>query len=431
MLGGQRAGDCGRPGGSVCVGLVVKRYWSNLIQFNSQQRQQRMSSASRPDSSSSSTPPPCTASASAPSHSLHTSSTPSVRRLSAGCQTLESALVPCDACARVQATLQDSARAVASLCRALGLSCQLWSPLQAAEETLQLGRLSACDLALWAREQHRDLGRIQTHVTQVQEKLDSLTHSLQKTEEERDEIRAQLEREKETSTREREETRRREEECERRLQEETRRRDEELKRQQGEQEELRRVAAALEVKISELEGEVELRRETQQCVERERDSLLEEVHRLHVEEMSWKQTEEEKRNLEADLSDAQTLLDKESAKYQSATVAKQQALLERVDALLQQCEDLQSRLDECEDQKAELTDTLTHTTQERNTLQEQLTQQESEFQSLNEDKQKQCVRLRELEECVSRLTEELQQSREREKLLVAFPELHHQHAAPQ
>ncbi|KAM9475215.1 LOW QUALITY PROTEIN: coiled-coil domain-containing protein 157-like [Clarias gariepinus] len=435
MLGGQRAGDCGRPGGSVCVGLVVKRYWNNLIQFNSQQRQQRMSSVSRPDSSSSSTPPPPRTALSpslSSSHSLHTSYAPRE-----GCQTLESALVPCDACARVQATLQDSARAVASLCRALGLSCQLWSPLQAAEETLQLGRLSACDLALWAREQHRDLGRIQTHVTQVQEKLESLTHTLQKVEEERDEIKAQLEREKETSTREREERRRREEECERRLQEETHRRDEELKHQQGALENLRRVAAALEVKISELEGEVELRRETQQCVERERDSLLEEVHRLHLEEMSWRQTEEEKRNLETDLSDAQTRLDKESAKYQSvqrrheATVVKQQALLERVDALLQQCEDLQSRLDECEDQKAELTDTLTHTTQERNTLQEQLTQQESEFLSLNEDKQKQCVRLQEMEECVSRLTEELRQSRERERLLVAFPELNPHHAVPQ
>lgn len=133
-----------------------------------------MSSVSRPDSSSSSTPPPPRTALSpslSSSHSLHTSSTPPVRRLSAGCQTLESALVPCDACARVQATLQDSARAVASLCRALGLSCQLWSPLQAAEETLQLGRLSACDLALWAREQHRDLGRIQTHVTQVRNRI--------------------------------------------------------------------------------------------------------------------------------------------------------------------------------------------------------------------------------------------------------------------
>lgn len=103
---------------------------------------------------------------SSPSHSLHTSLLPRPCR-SVSSQTLDSALVPCDACAGAQATLQDSAHAVASLCQALGLSCSLWSFLQAVEETLQLGRLSACDLALWAREQHRDLGRIQEHVAHV------------------------------------------------------------------------------------------------------------------------------------------------------------------------------------------------------------------------------------------------------------------------
>ncbi|XP_047655786.1 coiled-coil domain-containing protein 157-like isoform X4 [Tachysurus fulvidraco] len=40
MLGGQRAGDCGKAGGPVCVGLVVRRYWKNLISCTSQQRQQ-------------------------------------------------------------------------------------------------------------------------------------------------------------------------------------------------------------------------------------------------------------------------------------------------------------------------------------------------------------------------------------------------------
>ncbi|MCI4381325.1 hypothetical protein PGIGA_G00250210 [Pangasianodon gigas] len=541
MLGGQRAGDCGKAGGSVCVGPVVKRYWNNLIHFSSQQRRQRTSSASRMETSSSSsthTDPRISSStsqrsapSSSPSCSLHTSPTPSARCRSVSCQTVESALVPCDACAGVQATLQDSARAVASLCQALGLSCSLWSFLQAVEETLQLGRLSACDLALWAHEQQRDLGRIQKHVTQVQEKVNSLTHSLQKAEEERDELRAQLQREKETNRREREERRRREEEWERTLQEEKHRRDEELRTQQEAQEELRRGAAALEVKISELKGELELQRETQQCLERERDSLVDEVHRLRLEEVRWKETEEKKRNLEMELSDSQKLLDKESAKYHSAQrqheamTVKQRALLERVDVLVQQCEELQSRLEECEDEKTELTDTLTHTTQERNTLQEQLTQQKrallervdvlvqqceelqsrleecedekteltdtlthttqerntlqeqltqqksellslnedrekqcvqlreleecvsgltedlqqaeererilSELLSLNEDREKQCVQLRELEECVSGLTEDLQQAEERERILVAFPELNPQHTTPQ
>ncbi|KAG7331976.1 hypothetical protein KOW79_003810 [Hemibagrus wyckioides] len=430
MLGGQKAGDCGKAGGSVCVGLVVKRYWKNVIHFTSQQRQQNLSSACRSEMSSRSSSSSSTSQRSAPSSSpssrLQTAPPPLVRCRSVSCQTVESALVPCAACAGVQSTLQDSARSVASLCQTLGLSCSLWSFLQAVEDTLQLGRLSACDLTLWAREQQRDLRRIQEHVTHVQEKAGSLTHTVQRTEEERDELRAQLDREKENS-----------EEWEGRVQEEKLRRDEELKTQQEKEEELREGAVALEVKISELEGELEMQRETQQRVERERDSLVDEVHRLRLEEVRWKETEEKKRNLEAELSDTQKLLDKESAKYHStqrqheAMVVKQRALLERIDTLVQQCEELQSHLEECEDEKAELTDILTHTTQERDTLQDELTQQKSEFLSLKEEREKQCVRLRELEECVSRLTEDLQQAEERERILVAFPELNQQHTTPQ
>ncbi|KAI5094645.1 coiled-coil domain-containing protein 157 [Silurus meridionalis] len=458
MLGGPRAGDRGNGGGSVCVGPVVKRYWKNLIHFS---RQQRTSSAP-PISSSSWTHPRIssfTSQTSAPSsplsRSLHTSPTPSARSRDVSSQTVESSLVPCDACAGVQASLQTSAHAVASLCRALGLSCSLWGLLQAVEETLQIGRLSACDLALWAREQQDDLGRIQKHVAQVQEKVESLTHSLEKAEKERDKLRAQLEkekemrkrerqdrdklraqleREKETSERERQDRRRREEEMERTQQEEKNRRDEELRTLQ---EDMRRGAAALEEKICGLEAELQLQRETQQCLARERDSLVNEVHRFCLEEERWKETEEKKRNLETELRDTQKHLDKESAKYHStqrqheAMVVKQRALLERVDVLAQQCEELQSRLDECEDEKIELSDTLTHTTQERHTLQEQLTQQKADFLALNEDRQKLCVTLQKLEVCVSRLTEDLQQAEERERILVAFPELNLQHTTPQ
>ncbi|XP_047678841.1 coiled-coil domain-containing protein 157-like [Tachysurus fulvidraco] len=138
---------------------------------------------------------------------------------------------------------------------------------------------------------------------------------------------------------------------------------------------------ALEVKISELEGELKLQRESQQCVEHERDSLVGEVYRLHQEEVRWKETEQKKRNLESELSDTRKLLDTERAKYHSsqrqhgAMMVKQRALLERTETLVQQCEELQVHLDKCEDEKAELTETLTHTTQEKNTLQEQLTEQ--------------------------------------------------------
>ncbi|XP_076857340.1 coiled-coil domain-containing protein 157-like [Brachyhypopomus gauderio] len=141
--------------------------------------------------------------------------------------------------------------------------------------------------------------------------------------------------------------------------------------------------------------------------------------------------------MEVELSSTQKLLDKECAKYhsaqrqQEAMKVKQRALLERVEVLVQQYEDVQTRLEECEGERAELTDALAHTRLQIDTLQEQLTQQKSECHSLTEVRDRQQVQVCELEATVSRLTEQLQQAAERERMLVAFPELSVQQPAPQ
>lgn len=54
------------------------------------------------------------------------------------------------------------------------------------------------------------------------------------------------------------------------------------------------------------------------CTECERDCLVEEVHGLHLQEVRWKEVEERRTELEAELSNTHTLLDKETAKYRSA-----------------------------------------------------------------------------------------------------------------
>ncbi|KAI4896024.1 hypothetical protein NFI96_011271 [Prochilodus magdalenae] len=459
MTGGQRAGQTGP---SVSIGPVVNRYWNNLVQLSSQQRRGGASNDSTQRSSSSATPKtipqtdhPSTArttqSASAfkpstPQHTPQASCIPSRTAPPAGpppsrsvsAQTVESALVPCAACARVQSSLKESAEACVSLCRSLGLTSFLEHFLVAVEDTGQLGRLTASDVAQWACEQRRDMGRIGKHITEVNETLGSLRDGLRKAEEEREDLRAQLEREEQRAGREREERRTREDEWESRLQEVKTSGEEVQRRLQQEQEELKRGVKTLELRVSELTGELELQRETQQGLQCERDSLVEEVHSLRLQEVRWREEEEDRRReLETELRNTNTLLDKESAKYRSAQrqheamQVKQRALLKRVDALVQQCEDLQDRLEGCEDEKAELSSMLTQTTQERDTLQEQLTQQTSQCQSLSEERQCRSVRERELEDSVHRLKEDLQQAAQRERILVAFPELNSQHTVPQ
>ncbi|XP_026887671.2 coiled-coil domain-containing protein 157 [Electrophorus electricus] len=487
--GQQRAGRSGQSGPSVSLGPVVKRYWNSLVQFSNQQQQGRRSGVCSQDSSfpedqhstslthashthtshthasHPATDPIarlCNTTPGASASPLHstapTSTTSSVLKAGAprpaahrtvpavgptpvtysvSCQTAESGPVPCEACARVQAGLKETAEVVAALCRSLGLPCSLQHLLVAMEDTLQLGRLSASDVALWVSEQRRDTDHLSKHMAEVRGIMESLRERLRKMEEDRDKLRLQLEREEELVKREREERRRKEEECERRLQEVKARGEEVERGLQEEQNELRREATALEKKISELTRELELKRETHQCLECERDSLMEEVHRLHLQEVTWVEVEEKSQGLEAELSSTQKLLDKECAKYlsaqhqQEAMQVKQCALLGRVDVLVQQYEDVQSRLEECEGERAELTEKLTHTTQQRDTLQEQLTKHTGQCHSLTEDRQQLQVQVRELQATVTQLTDQLQHAAQRERILVAFPELSVQQPAPQ
>lgn len=105
------------------------------------------------------------ASSSSPAFTLQHGSRVTTHTVS--CQTVESALVPCEACACVQAVLKENSDAVVSLCQSLGLPCSMQGFLEAVEETQQLGRLSGCDISQWASEQRRDMSRVGKHVLEV------------------------------------------------------------------------------------------------------------------------------------------------------------------------------------------------------------------------------------------------------------------------
>ncbi|XP_042564091.1 LOW QUALITY PROTEIN: coiled-coil domain-containing protein 157 [Clupea harengus] len=309
---------------------------------------------------------------------------------SVGTQTVESSLVPCDACASVQASLRESGAALVNLCETLGLPCSLQRLLVVAEDSAMAGRLSACDVAQWASEQKRDMGRLGKHHQEVSATLDALREQLKTAEEERGELKTWMEGE---------------------LQEEL--------------EELRRGAVLMQSKNKELSAELSLQREALHTLAGESDALQEEVRRLQAQEVTWTQVEERRRDLMTDLSNTRLLLDKECAKYQSATrqheslQMKQRALLERVDSLVSECEELQTTLEE----KEELTHTLSHISEERDTLSQQLTKQQAECVELQEERGRLAARVAELESAARGLREELKQAARRERMLVAFPEL--------
>nr|XP_055024152.1 coiled-coil domain-containing protein 157 [Misgurnus anguillicaudatus] len=454
LLGKQRALSSAQNGAPLSIGPLVKLYWKNLLEFSHQQVQK--SNSNIPEHSPETTP----STSSMKTHQTQStsmistnSSTPgstsNSRRASTvcssvscisssshtvSCQTSVSKPVSCETCACVHASMKETGEAVISLCQSLGLPCSLKDLLVNMDEPMKLGHLSACDVSHWASEQRRDMSRVGKHVLEVRETVEPLKKKLKEIEIERENVRKQL---TETVYREKEQRRRTEEEWERRMKEVKATGEGAVKKLKLEQEELKRGMMLLEDKNTELTAEVNSQTEAIQSLERERASLKEEVLRLHSLETMLREVEERKENLEKELRSTQALLDKEKAKSHSvqrqyeALQVKQHALCKRVDVLVQQTDDLQSSLEECEDEKVELGDKLTQIIQEKDSLQEQLTQQQSTCSSLCMEKEKQQVEISELEKSVSHLKEMLAQAAQRERILVAFPELNpHPQAKP-
>uniref|UniRef100_A0A3Q3GBE2 Uncharacterized protein n=1 Tax=Labrus bergylta TaxID=56723 RepID=A0A3Q3GBE2_9LABR len=103
--------------------------------------------------------------------------------------------------------------------------------------------------------------------------------------------------------------------------------------------------------------------------------------------------------------------------------AKQTSLLKRVDALDEECEELQSQLGENEERQIGLHNQLQQMSEEKEQVQAQLTQQQDLCSELQREKQTLETHISELKKSVTELEEGTQAFRERERLLVAFPEL--------
>uniref|UniRef100_UPI003AAB47C2 coiled-coil domain-containing protein 157-like n=1 Tax=Centroberyx gerrardi TaxID=166262 RepID=UPI003AAB47C2 len=320
------------------------------------------------------------------------------------CQTVESSLVPCDACDQVQSILRQTGDAVVELCRSEGLPSSLQRLQVAVEDALELGHLTAGDVAQWAREQRRDMGRLGKHLQEVRGTVRPLRDRLAAAEAEREGCRSRMERAQE-----------------------------ELKREMAKHQAgiLQLEQALQEAQRSVKETERRLQEEQQQLKrECEKNELQEKVKTLQIEEEARRKLEERSQQLGSQISETQLLLDKESAKYHSACrqqesmQAKQKSLLERVDALDQECEELQRQLGEREERQSDLQDQLKHMSEEKEQLLAQSAQQQVYWSALlQREKRRLETHVGELKNSVAQLREEVQDLSRREKLLVAFPEL--------
>ncbi|GLD52699.1 coiled-coil domain-containing protein 157-like protein [Lates japonicus] len=446
--------------GCLSVGLVVRNYWSNLVQFASlkgtfkdtkkqtkpktfdHDETETVSSVSPQMSSRSDSCRHCLSAWSSTSSfkflpQNHVPSTPNhntpchakADSCNVGCQTVESSLIPCDACHRAQSVLRKTGDALVELFQSEGLPSSLQPLLAAVEDTLELGHMTAGDVAQWANEQLRDMRRLAKHLQDVRGTVRPLKDRLAAAEMERERFRSQLEKVRKEFKQATEKHQATIVQLEFSLRKAQRSMKETEQRLREEQEQLKRETLSLEESNSRLREKVAGQQDILQALECEKNALQDKVKSLHLEEEACCKLRQRIQQLESQISETQVLLDKENAKYHSACrqqesmQAKQKSLLERVDALDEECEELQRELGEREERQVGLHNELQQMSEERNQLQSQLTQQQDLCLELQKEKQALGTNIGELRNSVAELKENVQSLKERERLLVAFPEL--------
>ncbi|KAL0625189.1 Coiled-coil domain-containing protein 157 [Plecturocebus cupreus] len=352
--------------------------------------------------------------------SLQCPATASKNTRSVYSQTIETALVPCDACASVQGSLWKVGRAVISLSQSQNLPSSLGQFQQLVQDSMGVRPLPAATVGRWAAEQRKDLMRLSKHV-------EALRAQLAEAEEQKDGLRKQACKLEQALKQEQGAQRRQAEENEQCLAE-----------WEHDKKQLLAETSDLKTKMATLERELKQQRESMQAVEAKAQQLQEEGELRAAAERQVQQLEEQVQQLEEQVQLlvgrlegasqqicwASKELDKEKARVDSMVrhqEAKQRALLKQLDSLDQEREELRGSLDEAEAQRALVEEQLKS---EREQGQCQLRAQQELLQSLQREKQGLEQVTTDLRLTILELQRELVELRERERLLVAFPDLH-------
>ncbi|XP_007647827.1 coiled-coil domain-containing protein 157 isoform X1 [Cricetulus griseus] len=341
-------------------------------------------------------------------------------------QTIETALVPCDACTSVQGSLWEVGKVVISLCQSQNLPSSLGQFQKLVQDSMGLKPLPAATMSHWAAEQSKDLTRLNKHVGALTQLVGPLRAQLEDAEGQKDELRKQVDKLEQALQQEKGERQRQAEEAER-----------SLAKCEHDRQQLLTETCDLKTKVATLEGDLKQQQKSMQATVAKAQQLEEEGERRAAAERQVQQLEEQVQLLAGRLDGAgqqirwaSTELDKEKARvdsmvrHQESLQAKQRTLLQQLDSLDQEREELRGSLDEAEARRAELEEQLQSLQNDREQGQCQIQAQQELLHSLHQEKQDLEQVTTDLQLTISELHLELEDLKERERLLVTFPDLH-------
>nr|KAF6464332.1 coiled-coil domain containing 157 [Rousettus aegyptiacus] len=414
------------------VGLTVRRFWNSLLKlcvlYQQAPHQKRANQGEIPTSKPTAKGEPARSpefvtakfiKTPSPMPGLQSPARTAENTRNVHSQTVETALVPCDACTSVQGSLREVGKVVISLCQSQNLPSSLVQFQQLVQDSMGFRPLPAATVGHWAAEQSKDLMRLSEHIG-------PLRTQLEEAEGQKDGLRKQVSELEQALQQEQGERQRQAEEAQKCL-----------AKWEHDKQQLLTETSDLKMKVATLEGELKQQQESTQAVETKAQQLQEEAERRAEAERQVQQLEEQVQLLAGRLDGASqqirwasTELDKEKARvdsmvrHQESLQAKQRALLQQLDSLDQEREELRGSLDEAEAQRAHVEEQLQRVQSEREQGQCQLRAQQELLQSLQGEKQGLEQATRDLQLTISELELELVELKEQERLLVAFPDLH-------
>ncbi|NXK69457.1 CC157 protein, partial [Sylvietta virens] len=317
-------------------------------------------------------------------------------------QTPGSPLGSCDTCSSAQASLHEVGRAITSICQSQNIPSALSKFQEVLKDSAGRRNLSATDMSYWASEQSKDLSRINKHLQGLLQQVNPLKAELEETGKQNKKLQKQVE------------------DFSRKLKAE---RDTQAEQKRKAEQSLKAKDKEHSEAVAKLERDKDdLRRGTELlghsgCVftELSKTTLLEEMTTTMVARSQVLELEEkvqvltgQRDSLDQELSATSVQLEKEKVRVESmfrheeSLQAKQRTLLQQLDSLDKEREELHASLGEAEEDKARLAEQL----------------EQSQEQSGKQ------LQAQQLQANTSRLEEQAQELRERERLLVFFPDLH-------
>ncbi|NXO06488.1 CC157 protein, partial [Oriolus oriolus] len=332
-------------------------------------------------------------------------------------QTSGPPLGSCDTCSSAQASLHEVGRAITGICQSQNIPSALSKFQEVLEDSTGRRNLSAADMSYWASEQSKDLSRISKHLQGLLQQVNPVKAELEEMGKQKEKLQKQVHDYSRKLQKQVEDFSRKLQAEKNTRAEQQRKAEQSLKAKDKEHSE---AVARLQRDKDDLQRGTELfsplpRLGHGRCVSPElsKATLLEEMRTTMVARSQVLELEEkvqvligQRDSLDQELSATSVQLEKEKVRVESmfrheeSLQAKQRSLLQQLDSLDQEREELQARLGEAEEDKARLAEQLE---QSREQSGKQLQAQQAN---------------------TSRLEEQAQELRERERLLVFFPELH-------